>query len=302
MSSCNPRPRSLGGNVATSWTRRVQRAALPDGGCTLGCDQVSVVSLDRPRRGGRSRRAASARIGSEWPRLYPMPRERTGIKPLSRVSDRQACAKSAGSGASNASGSPAQRDARTPAASACSAWRCMPSAGAPAVQRVADQRVAARRQVDADLVRAAGVQRAAQRAAAVVACRGSSTSVRAGLPRGDHRHAHARCCGSRPIGASMLQRRPPAPRRGPAPGTRAAPRARRSRAPAPSSRRSVLPTTIRPQVSLSSRCTMPARGSAPRRGSRASRPLSKRARPVARPPDAPPGRPACRCTSRCSSS
>ncbi len=99
----------------------------------------------------------------------------------------QAAAKSAGGSASKASGAPSA-GWRSASAKACSACRCMPSARGTTVQPVGQQRVAEVRQVHSDLVRAAGVQRALQRADArahpqaahIGACR---------LAAGAHRHA-----------------------------------------------------------------------------------------------------------------
>ena len=187
------------------------------------------------------------------------------------VSCRHAGARSAGKGEAKASGRPDSGWANASSA-ACSAWRSMPSTGPAAVEAVADQRQAARRQVHPDLMRAPGVQGAAQGAQGVVGGDPLDVGPRR-LARGDDRHAqaHLRIAADRRLDAERRRRRL-------AVGDRqvaaAEPRGRRSRAPAPSPRPAVLPTTISPEVSLSRRWTMPARGSAALCGWRASRPLS----------------------------
>ena len=105
-----------------------------------------------------------------------------------------------------------------------------------AVETVADQRQAARREVNADLVRAAAVQRAAQRGEARRAAATRSTSVRAGLPDADDRHPRAqlRIAADRRLDAPARLR---AARRARSRGSGAAPRAPRSRASARSPRR-----------------------------------------------------------------
>jgi hypothetical protein len=91
----------------------------------------------------------------------------------------RACAKSAGGAASKRRASPLD-GWRKPTFSACSACRPMPRPGVPH-SRVGDQWMAARRQVNADLVRSAGVQAAFQPASSHPHGR-QRTSVRPGRP------------------------------------------------------------------------------------------------------------------------
>ena len=153
---------------------------------------------------------------------------------------------------------------------------------APAVQLVSDQRVPARRQVHADLVRAPGVQRAVQRRWPPRRGPGRSTSVRAGLPPRDHGHAHAllRIAPDRRVDAcSVGQRRHAVDQR----QVRALHLARGDRPHQRGHRGAAsCATTIRPLVSLSSRCTMPARGSCAAARVMRQQAVEQGARPVAR--------------------
>ena len=93
----------------------------------------------------------------------------------------------------------------------------------------------------------------------------------------------SRLRGSRPIGASTWRARAPCQRAVRERQVLALrPRAPRSRAPARPSPARLRATTIRPLVSLSSRCTMPARGSSAARGIARQQAVEQRAAPVAR--------------------
>ena len=151
-----------------------------------------------------------------------------------------------------------------------------------AVELVAHQRMADMRHVDADLVRAAGLPAWRAPSSRAGASCSSSNAVDAGFAALDHRHAQAvaRIAADRRVHMAHRRRRPR--RDAPAPRTGAPPRARRCAAPARPSSARVRATTIRPLVSLSSRCTMPARGSSAAPAVAREQAIEQRAAPVAR--------------------
>ena len=225
------------GGRARPGTRRVRQGLPAAVACTLGCGHVSIGLAERFGRASRRRAGPFA--------------SRAGIAPIVATRGRRRVRSSAGPAGDDAqvpgvsevcrrrairsaSGSP-ERGCANASRAACSAWRCMPSAGRAAVERVADQRMAARREVDADLVGAAGVQRAAQRARSrrsrasarrrcAPACPTPTTAMRDARPSG--RGRSARRSSSAPCAARRARAR----------GSGAGPRARRSRAPARSPR------------------------------------------------------------------
>ena len=146
---------------------------------------------------------------------------------------------------------------------------------------VAAHRMADRRQVDADLVGAAGLEHRPAAAPPSAAARSISKWVRACARRvGVDRH-------QRPVAPVAADRRVDRPRprrrvaRRPAPGTRGAAAARASSAFSARWTASFLATTSSPEVSRSSRCTIPARhGSSPPARDALER-LGERPRPVA---------------------
>ena len=210
-----------------------------------------------------------------------------------------AAARSAGSGARRSSSSPVtgwRKESRP----ACRNWRASAVADRSAVGDVAHHRMADRRHVDADLMGAAGVEHDPQQCLAAQQL--DDLEVRAGLPAAaaDDRHQRA------VVGIAADRRLDRAGPRAPGCRRRArgthgaarAPRAAPSAAGAPPRPRA---TTSRPEVSRSSRWTIPARtGSSPP----AARPASAWARVPVRCPRAgctttPAG---LSTTSRCSSS
>ena len=200
------------------------------------------------------------------------------------------------------------RRARRPVTGCANASRaacrnCRRSPYSPAVPYcgIAAHRMADRRHVDADLVRAPGLERDPQqrrrrqqalelevRPGLARLCRCRSTSAPG---RADRGRSARRSCRSAPPGG-----------RRPAPGTRAAAGARTSSAFSARWTASLLATTSSPEVSRSSRCTIPARQTSSPPAAPSGRAPARASRSGGRAPGGPPRRRGLSTTSRYSSS